>query len=399
MNAARPKVLIILQAYLPGYKAGGPIRTIANLVDQLGGEFDFWITALDRDEGDLESYPDVETHGWVAVGGVPVFYRAPGRSGWRALWRALASQRFDLVYLNSFFSAASLVPLARRRLGRGPSAPILLAPRGEFSPGALALKPLKKRVFIALAKAVGLHRGVVYQASSDHEAADVRRVLGPVQVFVAGNPTGRSGGGEVALRRRAPADPLHVVFLSRISRKKNLAGALDILARVRRPVRFDVYGVMEDPDYWQECRARIEGLPPHVQASYRGPVRPEAVEGVLGEADLFLFPTQGENYGHVIREALSAGLPVLISDQTPWRGLADLNVGRDLPLDQPDAFARYIEEVADMDAESVAAMRRAARAHGDDPEAARRNLDANRAMLRAAAGLSPASAGGNPPRA
>src|SRR3546814_17574361 len=37
----------------------------------------------------------------------------------------------------------------------------------------------------------------------------------------------------------------------------------------------------------------------------------------------------GENYGHVIAEALEAGLRLLISDQTPWRGLAEAGVGHD----------------------------------------------------------------------
>ena len=47
----RPIILSFAGHYLPGYKAGGPIRSIANMVDQLGDEFDFRIVAGDRDLG------------------------------------------------------------------------------------------------------------------------------------------------------------------------------------------------------------------------------------------------------------------------------------------------------------------------------------------------------------
>jgi glycosyltransferase involved in cell wall biosynthesis len=67
---------------------------------------------------------------------------------------------------------------------------------------------------------------------------------------------------------------------------------------------------------------------------------------LLTQQDLFLFPTRGESFGHVIHEALRAGLPVLISDQTPWRRLEEQGVGWDLPLGDLSAFSRRIEEVA-----------------------------------------------------
>jgi hypothetical protein len=48
-GSARPRVLVLLPTYLPGYLAGGPIRSIANMVDALGDEFEFRIVTSDRD--------------------------------------------------------------------------------------------------------------------------------------------------------------------------------------------------------------------------------------------------------------------------------------------------------------------------------------------------------------
>jgi glycosyltransferase involved in cell wall biosynthesis len=70
---------------------------------------------------------------------------------------------------------------------------------------------------------------------------------------------------------------------------------------------------------------------------------------VLSKHHLFFLPTCGENFGHVILEALLAGCPVLISDQTPWRNLQAKGVGWDLPLDSVTPFQQAIHECVAMD--------------------------------------------------
>lgn len=391
----RPCVLVSLSTYLPGFRSGGPVRTIANLVDQLGEEFDFRIVAGDRDLDEATHYAGIVPDTWNPVGCAQVFYRTPGGSGWRALLRNLRFLDFDLLYLNSFFGTPSLRPLIYRRLGWLADRPVLLAPRGEFSAGALALKSFKKRLFMALAQYVGLYRDITFQASSEREAADIRRALGSVNIVVAANLGGRSresAAERPARPARAPKDPLRAVFLSRVSRMKNLKGAIDILAGVSCPVAFDIYGVVDDAAYWTRCQDRLSELPGHVTAQYRGEVTPDQVETVLSGYDFFLLPTLGENYGHVIREALSAGLPVLISDQTPWRGLKAANAGAELPLDDHRGFVEWIESFARLTPSQHVAMRQAARRLGDDRATATRNLEANHAMLHAVINREPAGA-------
>jgi glycosyltransferase involved in cell wall biosynthesis len=122
------------------------------------------------------------------------------------------------------------------------------------------------------------------------------------------------------------------VFISRISPKKNLLFALRMLQSVLGDISFDIYGPIEDARYWNRCEKAIGTLPPNVRVKYMGMVEHEKVGEVFAEHDLFLFPTLGENYGHVICEALSAGCPVLISDQTPWRHLQEEGAGWDIPL-------------------------------------------------------------------
>ena len=68
----------------------------------------------------------------------------------------------------------------------------------------------------------------------------------------------------------------------------------------------------------------------------------------LEKEHVFLFTTIGENYSHVIQEALSAGCPCVISDQTPWQDLEENSAGKVLPLDDNSRFVQAIEIYANM---------------------------------------------------
>src|SRR5690606_34936147 len=101
--------------------------------------------------------------------------------------RIMQETPHDLVYLNSFFEwRFTTLPLLARRIGGGVHRPVVLAPRGEFSRSALQIKRSKKRAFLAMSRAMGLHQDVLWHASSEHEERDIRRVFGRgVRVHVA----------------------------------------------------------------------------------------------------------------------------------------------------------------------------------------------------------------------
>jgi glycosyltransferase involved in cell wall biosynthesis len=81
------------------------------------------------------------------------------------------------------------------------------------------------------------------------------------------------------------------------------------------------------------------------------------VDEVFRAHDLFLFPTRGENFGHVILESMRARTPVLTADTTPWRGLEKLGVGWDLPLNGPARFVAAIEKAYAIDGPSYGRWR------------------------------------------
>ena len=115
---------------------------------------------------------------------------------------------------------------------------------------------------------------------------------------------------------------------------------------VKSNVSFDIIGPQEDGRYWSECEALIRTLPPNVQAAYLGSISPDQVFDTLSRYDLLLFPSLGENYGHVIAESISVGTRILVSQFTPWRNLESDGLGWDLDLATPRRFVEVIEALA-----------------------------------------------------
>jgi glycosyltransferase involved in cell wall biosynthesis len=328
------------------------------MVDLLGDEYDFYIVTRDRDFGDKAPY-GLPRGTWVPQGLAKVYYLSPSPRLMETILELVEKRRFDVIYLNSLFSPIfSFWPLLLMRTLHRKKVKVVLAPRGELATSALAQKPLKKRVFVSLIKALGTHRNVVWQASSSMEARDIQRVWGDkVEVQIASDLPPKGLSDKVLVKRGSNPrsekreSELRVVFLSRIARIKNLHWALERLAFLKGEVRFDIWGPIADLEYWKLCQKVAESLPPNVQVEYKGVVEADKVSDVLSKYDLFFLPTLGENFGHAIIEALSSGCPVLISDQTPWKDL-DRAGSEALPLNDAELFSSRLQRWVDMDAKS-----------------------------------------------
>lgn len=323
-KANRPILLCFVSYYLPGYRSGGPLRTIANFVDYLGDEFDIRILTRDRDMGDTQPYAGVTIDQWNTVGKAQVFYASDKNTTLRGIARLLRETPHDILYVNSFFDFKfTTLPLLVRRFGIAPKRPCIIAPRGEFSAGAISLKPWKKRLYMRMANTLGLYSDLQWQASSLLEVHDIKREMSRTTDRVDIAPdlpaiTAANNLKGISLSPRKPG-PLRVVFLSRISPKKNLDFLLQVLSHVQESVELFIYGPVEDKAYWNKCLTLIQQMPSNIYVNYCGEVTHTKVKETFARYDVFAFPTRGENFGHVILESLSVGTPVIVSDKTSWQ--------------------------------------------------------------------------------
>jgi glycosyltransferase involved in cell wall biosynthesis len=386
-TARRPVVLILLGCFWPGNDSSGPNHSFISLARALGDTFEFRVVARDGATGAPSARADVDR--WIDLGFAEVRYRRVGRFGAIGLGQLIAQTPHDVLWLNSMFDREfSLPALALRRLGLIARKPTLLSPRGEFGLGALELKSSRKRLFLGAARRLDLWRGVTLHATSEAEVADIER--GPtVRCPIVVAPNIRLVP-EMPTYAPSANGALRVAFVGRITPVKQLDFALDLLGKVGSRVDFDIYGPAEDGPYWRRCRKLISTLPENVRVTWRGETANAEILRRMAETDLFFLPTAGENFGHAIFEALACGVPVLVSDQTPWRGLAARRAGWDLPLAAPETFVETIEAFAAMPEDQRRALRQGARAvaqaYVECGGAIERNREMLRSLLREGAG-------------
>ncbi len=351
---SKPRVLVLVDWFLPGYRGGGPIKSVANLTAALAEEFDFAIVTRDRDEGDTEQYRDVLANRWLTrKDGIRVFYASPGQR----LRDVIEAERFDVMYINCVFSPRFALRPAMWALRR--DLRVVIAPRGSLQKGALGLKPMRKRLLLWTARLSGLPKRATWHATDRNEAHDVVHAFGTsVNVVVAPNIPDQPS----RIWQAVPKYPgrVRLVFFSRISRKKNLEYLIQCLGKALGNIELDIIGPCTDATYLRRCEQLARRLPPNVHTRFVGPLPPDALAEALQAYHFAVFPTLGENFGHTIFEALQAGKPVLVSDRTPWRGLQSLGVGWDLPLSNRSAFIRVISDAADMDQDTYDRMSTAA---------------------------------------
>lgn len=312
------KIMILNGQYLPGYKGGGPIQSCVNMIENLSDRFDFYVVCADRDYKQNQPYDDIKIDQWNRFGPANVYYMSPGQQSLKGFEKVMNEIDYDILYLNGFFSPIfTLRPLLLHKLGRLKNTKVILTPRGDFT-GGCENKKVKKYIYIYLMKIAGLYRNLQWQATSDIERRDILKKFPRAEICTVPNLPAKYVEKVVNIKKEA--GELRLVFISRIFPKKNLKYALEVLQEVKDGnILFDIYGPMEDTAYWAECEKVIDRLPPGVKVKYCGEVPHDQIPCIFEQYHAFFFPTLGENYGHVIVEAMMNNcLCILSKGVTPW---------------------------------------------------------------------------------
>src|SRR6185312_4254041 len=345
---AKKKILLFSDWFYPGFMAGGPIQSSFNLINHLKDYYDFSVVTRDTDYTDIVPYKGIKSDQWnILPNGMRVFYFSQKNLGYPAMAKLIQSEDFDIAYLNSMYSPRfTIMPLfILNRLKKK----VILAPRGMLAPSAIAIKSWKKRPFLLWIKNSRLIKNMHFHAASEQEAKHTHDVFGKkTEVRIAPNLPGKMELPVIAPKRKEPG-MVHFISVARVSPEKNLLFALEVLQQVKGKVKFDIYGPVYDYPYWEKCKAVLNKLPENIQAEHFGPIAKEDIPPALKDIHFLFMPTQGENFGHTILESMICGCPVIISDQTPWRGLEQAKAGFDLPLNNKDGYVKAIEKVIAMD--------------------------------------------------
>ncbi len=346
MYTDKKRILVFTDWYLPGYRAGGPIRSLANMVGAL--KHDFFIVTRNTDHHSTIPYQGISPNKWIKLSeNVQVIYLEEDNLTSSTFEKIFAEQQVDKIYFNSLFSPRfTLLPL-RIAKKMGLTSKIVLAPRGMLKPGALSIKARKKKLFLFLAKLTGLFNGIRWHVTSEDEKIGVvKHFPASTDIRIAPNLS------NVPLNK--PTKPfkkqgeLKLICIARISAEKGILEAIRFLQKMKTDglVSCDFYGTQQNASYLAECQKLADSIA-HVKIRFTGEIPPAEIPEALKQYHFFYMATLGENFGHAISEALTNATPVIISDRTPWRDLEKKNAGWDLPLEE-NKFERILDHCLQM---------------------------------------------------
>lgn len=340
----KPKVLIFVDWFAPGYRAGGPTTSNINIVDNLSEYIDFYIITSDTDYHATKPYDNIISNQWLSRSNCNIYYFSREALSFKKLLNVSKEAGCDIWYINGVYSKFfSIYPLLLRKIVNPKKA--IVAARGMLSPHALSVKSNQKKIFLSFSKLLRLYDGVIFHGTNEEECKYIQDVISPKQACVAipNLPRKIKVKAKVSCKENKI---IKLVSFARVSSEKNTLYAISALKECKQKVSYHIYGQINSDEYWSKCLQETEKLPPHVKVEYKGATDPEMLEKLYDQYDALYLPTTGENFGHAILESLMCSRPVVISDRTPWRNLSSMGVGYDIPLNDATEFARVIDNMA-----------------------------------------------------
>jgi len=258
----------------------------------------------------------------------------------------------DLIHIFGIFLLNH--PLAAIRC-LAKSVPLVVSPMVHLMPNQLAVNRLKKYVFLKLAWTNLFKQVSAFHVFSEIEARSVREFEKHAALFegTSGVYPGADGNGNTGrVNRKGSARQLLFFGRNAVNQKgldfliEGFAKAVNGSPRPQRPIRLRIVGQPWDGST-PYLRKTIRQLGIEEQVEIIGPVDEASKWRILTQADYLVFLSRWDGPPRPIREAIVAGLPVLVSPETNMGNLVEqFGAGLQVPL-EVNAIANAIARAAD----------------------------------------------------
>lgn len=346
-------IAVLYEYFYPGYKAGGPIQSLVNMVLTLQHQFEFKIITTAYDLNETKPYNYIKTDAWNDVSLTPdadpvkVWYTSSVTISLGQMGAILKDASADIIFINGLYTKWFTHPLILKKMGSLGKVKMVLSPRGMLQQGALNVKPTKKKIFLHLFKAAGLFKNITWHATTEDEKLDIQqKISSNAVVTVAANVPKRPVQKVVYPEKKE--NELRLAYLSIITEKKNLLQLIRVLHKTKQNILLDIYGPIKEESYWLLCKEQMNELPANIKVSYKGDVQPSLVQSTLQDYHALALLTHGENFGHALYESLSSARPIITSNFTPWNNLAAKHAGWNLSLEDDERIALVLQQIVGM---------------------------------------------------
>lgn len=263
----------------------------------------------------------------------------------------IEKESFDIVQMQSLWDLEyhKLAKICRRH-----HIPYIMTPRGMLEPWSLSQKKWKKKAAMMLYQRRDLNRAACIYTTSGLEADHIREIgiKAPCSIIPNGIDT-----SNYPCRQDSSTVKKQVLFLSRIHPKKGIEVLLAAWKRVidAHPGWSLLIVGNGEESYIQSLKDKVNEMSLSETVRISKPVFGEEKIALYQSSSLFVLPSYSENFGMVIAEALSCGVPVITTDNTPWEMLNETKTGWCISLNE-DNLVKTLEEAISMDADTLYQM-------------------------------------------
>ncbi len=339
----KTKVLICIDWFLPGTNSGGPVRSVANMVEHLV-DIEFYILTRNTDYCSTEPYKDIPSDTWVRhSANVHVYYFSDWGLTRTNLEREILETRAKTVYVNGVYSKLfSQIPIS---IAKKHKLRCIVAPRGMLSLHSIRVKAFKKRTFLFLNKIMGTYKNIDFHLTSAQERKEFKQFIEQFSkdYLIQNLPRKISFAPTIVLEKEE--GKIKLIYLGRIAKEKGTLKAIHYLSQTQKgEFLLDIYGSCYDKSYWKTCLEAIDVLPLRIEVNYKGTLSAAEILPVLQKYHYLYLPSEGENFGHSILESLQAGRPAIIRNNTPWKNLEFQGIGFDC---EEEELPKFLEIACD----------------------------------------------------
>ena len=315
-------ILITYESLVPS--RGGPYYTINSLAGALVN-LGHRVTVVYLDYGKEKNYLLKEGVSEVAIPGF--HWRLLGQNFAFGLKRkflqVIKEREIDVVIDNGIWLYSNHAVLSAATEA---NVPVVLAPRGLLEEAALDYKSWKKKIAWIAYQKRDLIKVKMFHACSEKEATSIKRCGFSQAIVIVPNavdlPTDTT-----LLSEPSKDGKRHALFLSRVHETKGVVELVEAWIRLNpNDWVLDIAGG-GSKSYINRINDLIDSSGMTGRIRLLGPIHSEAKHQLFRDAELFVLPTYTENFGVVIAEALSYGLPVITTTGAPWAVIEEMQLG------------------------------------------------------------------------
>jgi len=345
------RLLNVTQSYYPFLDKGGPtvkVRALARGLAGLGNSVTVLTADLGLDADKKKAIHPISTHwGYKAreddVEAIYLRTRARYRSStWNPALGAFCREQlgeFDVTHIYGLYDLIGpRVARECRRIGR----PYVVEPMGMFLPIVRSIR-MKRLYHSALGREMLQGASRVIATSEQEREELLKGGIAQSKIVVRRNgieiPAQFPPAGSFRSQWNIAKDAKVVLFLGRLVSKKSPDLMLEVFSNWTRRgngSRGSVL-VMAGPDEGDGFRQHLEGIAArmglHGNVLFTGPIYGEAKWAAYRDTDVFVLPSQNENFGNTAAEAVACGTPVLVSDRCGIGPMVDQRAGLVVPHD------------------------------------------------------------------